>query len=136
MAKHSKTADLLKVLGQKAPTAEAAAASETFPKAAPQPRVKARIAKKSTPKPEHTRKAPAPTRGKAVQVYLHAEDEKIIRELAVWLAPHRKRINDSLVIKTALRAAKTGHEFLAAYDAAVQVDGRSRRSKGQSHHTT
>jgi hypothetical protein len=74
-----------------------------------------------------------PIRGKAVQVYLHAEDEKIIRELAVWLAPHRKRINDSLVIKTVLRAAKTGPELLAAYDAAVKVDGRTREKRRTRH---
>jgi ribosomal protein S4E len=47
---------------------------------------------------------------------------------AVWLAPHRKRINDSLVIKAVLRSAKTGHELLAAYDAAVKVDGRTRKT--------
>jgi hypothetical protein len=62
-----------------------------------------------------------------VQFYLHAEDEKLIREFVVWLAPHRKRINDSLVIKSVLRAAKTGTELLAAYDAAVKIDGRSRK---------
>lgn len=63
-------------------------------------------------------------RGKAIQFYLHTEDEKLIREFFVWLAPHRKRVNDSLVIKTVLRAAKTGPDFLAAYDKAVKVDGR------------
>jgi hypothetical protein len=67
--------------------------------------------------------APA-IRGKAIQFYLHSPDEKLIRDFAVWLAPHRKRINDSLVIKTVLRAAKTGPELLAAYDTAVKVDGR------------
>ena len=76
---------------------------------------------------------PPSVRGKAIQFYLHAPDEKLIREFAVWLAPHRKRINDSLVLKTVLRAAKTGPDLLAAYDAAVKVDGRTRR-KGRSGH--
>jgi len=67
------------------------------------------------------------TRGKPVQLYLHDEDQRLIRELAVWLAPHRKRINDSLIVKTALGAARTGPQLLAAYDDAVKVDGRTRR---------
>lgn len=131
MAKHSKTADLLKVLGGSG--AQTPQLPEATATASPEPRPKKAAAPKRTVvKREQPRKASAPVRGKAVQFYLHAEDEKIIRELAAWLAPHRKRINDSLVIKTALRAAKTGHEFLAAYDAAVQVDGRTRQNKGHS----
>lgn len=128
MAKNSKAADLLKLLGggnttapepeRQSPPAEPRPTKPTTPLAPPAPERPARPA--------------APVRGKAVQFYLHAEDEKIIRELAAWLAPHRKRINDSLVIKTALRVAKTGHEFLAAYDAAVRVDGRTRQNKGYS----
>jgi hypothetical protein len=74
-------------------------------------------------------------RGRKIDFYLHAEDEKLIREFAVWLAPHRKRINDSLVVKAVLRAAKTGPGLLAAYDAAVSVDGRSRLNKGRDRRT-
>jgi hypothetical protein len=115
MAKPNKTADLLKVLGQKAPAAVHRAA---------QPRHKAK------PRIEHPRTAaPAPIRGKAIQFYLHEQDQKLIHELSAWLASQRKRINDSLVIKTVLRAAKTGPELLAAYDAAVKVDGRTRQKR-------
>jgi hypothetical protein len=49
---------------------------------------------------------------------LHDEDQALIQEIAVWLLSHRKRINVSLVLKTVLRAAKTGPELLAAYDEA------------------
>jgi hypothetical protein len=62
---------------------------------------------------------------------LHDEDQKLIQELAVWLLSQRKRINSSLVVKTVLRAAKTGPELLAAYDEAVKIDGRlPRRAPG------
>jgi hypothetical protein len=57
-------------------------------------------------------------------MWLHTEDLKLIQELAVWLLSQRKRINTSLVVKTVLRAAKTGPELLAAYDEAVKVDAR------------
>jgi hypothetical protein len=57
-------------------------------------------------------------------MWLHEEDQKLIQELAVWLLSQRKRINSSLVVKTVLRAAKTGPALLAAYDEAVKVDAR------------
>ena len=135
MKKHSKTEDLLKILAQKTPHAPAAT-----PKPEPQasyarPKIqKTKPAEHPATSAGHPRpSAPPPVRGKAIQFYLHAPDEKLIREFAVWLAPHRKRINDSLVLKTVLRAAKTGPDLLAAYDAAVKVDGRTRR-KGRSEH--
>jgi hypothetical protein len=129
MAKHSsKTEDLLKVLGQKAPPQPA-----TPPPAerrATRPATPA--ARKTKPRIEHPRHAaPVPVRGKAIQFYLHEQDQKLIHELSAWLASQRKRINDSLVMKTVLRAAKTGPDLLAAYDAAVKVDGRT-RPKGHS----
>ena len=123
MAKHNKTQDLLKVLGQKAPTV----AQPATPTERRAPRPRAQAARKASPRVEHARiAAPAPIRGKAIQFYLHEQDQKLIHELSAWLASQRKRINDSLVLKTVLRAAKTGPELLAAYDAAVKVDGRTR----------
>jgi hypothetical protein len=124
MTKHSKDAGLLKILrqnepslsvppGAKAPSTSIASASE-----APAHR-KART----------THAAPPAIRGKAKQLWLHDEDERLIRELAVWLAPHRKRINDSLVIKAVLWAAKTGPELLEGYDRALTGDGRRPRPK-------
>ena len=131
MAKSNKIADLLKVLGQKTPSLEPDRQAEAPKRAiasapmrlptARKPKAKAAVRRQATPSQR--------TRGKAVQLYLHDEDEKLIRELAVWLAPHRKRINDSLVVKTALRAVKTGPEVLAAYDDAVKVDGRTRQKR-------
>lgn len=59
-----------------------------------------------------------------MHIWLHAEDQKLIQELAVWLLSQRKRINTSLVLKTVLRAAKTGPQLLAAYDEAVKIDAR------------
>jgi len=64
---------------------------------------------------------PSTAHGKAIQFYLHESDEKLIREFAVWLSPHRKRINDSLVIKAVLRTAKTGPGLLAGYDEGIAL---------------
>jgi hypothetical protein len=129
MPKSSKAADLLKVLGQKTPSLETPPKPAAATPTATQGRTPKRRARKTTGVPVVQDRAAAPgrTRGKPVQLYLHDEDQRLIRELAVWLAPHRKRINDSLIVKTALRAAKTGPELLAAYDDAVKVDGRTRR---------
>lgn len=123
MKPRSKAADLLKVLGQKSVAPTAAKPKAT----APERRDTARGTETRSPDRQRARNRTAPQtiRGKAIQFYLHAPDEKLIREFAVWLAPHRKRINDSLVIKTVLRATKAGPELLAAYDAAVKVDGRT-----------
>src|ERR1039458_7650799 len=122
MPKHNKTADLLKVLGGKV----VSNAKPPVPKAIPPSR--------PAPKPRHQKPAPrntaplargrAAVRGRDVHVWLHAEDQKLIQELAVWLLSQRKRINTSLVLKTVLRAAKTGPHLLAAYDEAIKVDAR------------
>lgn len=126
MNARNKAADLLKVLGQKTAPATPAKAKPLTREHRDQARdERSRSSGRLKPKTRSFGTVPLPIRGKAIQFYLHAPDEKLIREFAVWLAPHRKRINDSLVIKTVLRAAKTGPEFLAAYDAAVKVDGRT-----------
>lgn len=76
---------------------------------------------------------PPPRRGKAVQFWMHQADEKLIREFAASLAPHRKRINDSLMIKMALRVAKKrpAAELLVAYDEAIKNDGRGGAKKSK-----
>jgi hypothetical protein len=128
MAKNNKAADLLKLLGQKASTA----APAVKPSAAPTtPRLSAR-AGHSTGRTKRPQPPSAPLkrgRGKAIQFYLHEADEKLIREFAVWLAPHRKRINDSLVVKAVLRAATTGPELLAAYDEGLAVSKAHQKEK-------
>jgi hypothetical protein len=134
MTKHDKSADLLKILGQKDLAPKRPDEGAAAPEQGTAPRSAAGSQKKRA-KPQAPAVGPSqashkqPVRGKAVQFYLHEADEKLIRELAVWLLPHRKRINDSLVIKTVLRAAKTGPDLLAAYDAAVKVDGRTRQNR-------
>ena len=125
MQKHSKAADLLKVLSAKI----ASDARPPMPKANPMSRVVLRTApKRRAPKrvlpPAVSQARRRTVRGRPVQFWLHDEDQKLIQELAIWLLSQRKRINSSLVVKTILRAAKTGPELLAAYDKAVKVDGR------------
>ena len=122
MAKNSKQQDLLRVLGQRAPA---------FAPAAPKAARTAPERRSPLPRTERTHKPVAPRgiRGMAIQLYLHPEDKKLIRELSLWLLAHRKRINDSLVIKSILRAAKTGPGLLAGYDDAITVDGRLRARK-------
>jgi hypothetical protein len=88
--------------------------------------------------PEPTRKgtrrkdasaAPASRVGKPVQFWLHDEDRQIVRELAAYLAGQGIRSTDSMVIRAALRTAKTGAELLGAYRQAAQLDGRLKQHK-------
>jgi hypothetical protein len=128
MAKNTKAADLLKLLGRKAPTAPPAA-KPPAPPVASSARAEHSTSRKERPQ---TRSVPVKgSHGKAIQFYLHDADQKLIREFAVWLAPHRKRINDSLVVKAVLRAAKTGPELLAAYDDGLAVTKAHQKRK---HH--
>ena len=125
MKKSSKTADLLKVLGGKI-------ASNPKPvPVKPRPATRAATPPPTRPHPQKRRPARSPVpakksfaRGKDVHIWLHDEDQRLIQELAVWLLSQRKRINSSLVLKTVLRAAKTGPDLLAAYDEAIKVDAR------------
>jgi|SRR5271155_420831 len=91
------------------------------------------------PKPRNNAKrraaATAPLKskgGKPAQFWLHDEDRRLVRELAAWLAGQGVRSTDSLVIRAALRTAKTGGEFLEAYRHASQLDGRLKRHKDES----
>jgi hypothetical protein len=76
-----------------------------------------------------TRTMPSGQAGKASLIYFHPEDKKIIRELAAWFAGQGVMINDSLVIKSVLRAARPGGELLAAYQNALQSDQRFKRQQ-------
>ena len=69
-------------------------------------------------------KQPKSRPGKAVQFWMHAEDTQLVRELSAWLAGQGVRPSDSLVIRAALRYAKTGNAFLEAYRQASALDGR------------
>lgn len=67
--------------------------------------------------------------GSPVQFWFHEEDRRLLRELAAWLAGQGLRPTDSMVIRAAIRAAKTGGEFLQAYRQASELDGRLKRHK-------
>jgi hypothetical protein len=135
MPKSSKAADLLRVLGgQKTALTDPPMEKQDAPQTVGAPLKTTRQAPPMPKKGIKQSHAPASrpvkvVRGKAIQFYLHEGDEKLIREFAAWLAPHRKRINDSLVVKAVLRAAKTGPALLAAYDEAVAIDGRTKVHK-------
>ena len=122
MPKHNKTADLLKVLGGKMASNAKLSAPRTIPASRPAP--KPRPQKAAPRNTAASARGRAAVRGRDIHIWLHDEDQKLIQELAVWLLSQRKRINTSLVLKTVLRAAKTGPHLLAAYDEAVKVDAR------------
>jgi hypothetical protein len=67
--------------------------------------------------------------GKPVQFWLHDEDRRLVRELAAWLAGQGERPTDSMVIRAALRMAKTDPDLLKAYRQASQLDGRLKQHK-------
>jgi hypothetical protein len=105
------------------------------PEAAPQPTAETVV----RPKPrDNTRRhaaakaLPQSKGGKPVQFWLHDEDRRLVRELAAWLAGQGVRSTDSLVIRAALRTAKTGGEFFEAYRHASQLDGRLKPHKNES----
>jgi len=108
------------------------AAIQRTPTAAPEPPSVA-IAGPAPPRKasQRTAEAPATSRvGKAVTFWLHDEDRKLIRELAAWLAGQGLRPTDSMVIRSALRMAKTGADLLEAYREAAQLDGRLKQRNG------
>jgi hypothetical protein len=84
----------------------------------------------AAPEPEPAPAAPAKASarsGKPVQFWLHEADRRLIRELAAWLAGQGIRSTDSMVVRAALRMAKTGPAFLNAYKDAAALDGRLKR---------
>jgi hypothetical protein len=58
---------------------------------------------------------------------MHDEDRKLVRELSAWLAGQGIRPTDSMVIRAALRLARTGDSLLEAYWEAAKLDGRIKR---------
>ncbi len=105
--------ELLAAIQRKAPTSaapiEQVAPESTPPIAAEPPSKRGRV-------------------GRAVQFWMHEEDRRILRELSAWLAGQGVRASDSLVIRTALRSAKTGSELLEACREAAKLDGRLKAS--------
>ncbi len=122
-SKPSNVNNLLGAIQRKAPSSPAAAAEppRKEPAAAEVPRKAARRADAPA--------APISRIGKPVQFWLHEEDRRLVRELAAWLAGQGIRPTDSLVIRAALRMAKTGGELLDAARQSAQLDGRLKQRK-------
>jgi hypothetical protein len=112
---------LLAAIQRKAPGAQVPAV--------PEPQAHATDEKPETHRkePRPVVEKPKPRKGKQRQVWFHAEDEKLVRELAAWLAGQGVRPTDSLVIRSALRTVQTGTAFLQAYRTAAELDGRLKK---------
>jgi hypothetical protein len=118
--------DLLAAISRKMP--EAAPPAPAVIELPAEPKVEGPVKRK----PE---KATAPTAakkpkskiGRAVQFWMHDEDTQLVRELSAWLAGQGVRPSDSMVIRAALRYAKTGSGLLEAYWQASRLDGRLKR---------
>jgi hypothetical protein len=67
--------------------------------------------------------------GRPIQFWLHDEDRRIVREVYAWLAGQGIRATDSIIIRAALRTAKTGSTFLEACQQALQADGRLKENR-------
>ena len=80
--------------------------------------------KQERPAAPSAEKKPKSKIGKAVQFWMHDEGTQLVRELSAWLAGQGVRPSDSMVIRAALRYAKTGNALLEAYRQASKLDGR------------
>jgi hypothetical protein len=124
-SKSSNESSLLAAIQRKAPSAPPAAAPVITP-------VDSATSAVSRRKPAQRSEPISITKsrvGKPVQFWLHDEDRQIVRELAAWLAGQGIRTTDTMVIRSALRMAKTGGELLDAARQASQLDGRLKQHK-------
>jgi hypothetical protein len=120
-AKASNVNNLLAAIQRKTPSS---------PAPAPEPPLKQTAVSVTEPEPPRRAAAVPKSRvGKPVQFWLHDEDRRLVRELAAWLAGQGLRSTDSLIIRSALRTAKTGGELLEAYRQAAQLDGMLKQHK-------
>jgi hypothetical protein len=120
----SNVTSLLAAIQRKGPSSpEASAAPMTAAESEP--------SRKTSRRASAAAAAPASRVGKPVQFWLHDEDRQLVRELAAWLAGQGIRSTDSMVIRAALRTAKTGGELLDAYRQAAQLDGRLKQHKAE-----
>jgi len=124
--KTSNVNKLIAAIQRKAPTAP-----QPTPEIAPAKTVAAREAQPHRKAARRAEPAAASKSrvGKPVQFWLHDEDRKLVRELAAWLAGQGIRTTDTMVIRSALRMAKTGGELLEAARQASQLDGRLKQHK-------
>lgn len=96
---------------------------------APEPSANAAAGRRKPAKRAEPIPMPKSRVGKPVQFWLHDEDRRLVRELAAWLAGQGIRTTDTMVIRSALRMAKTGGELLDAARQASQLDGRLKQHK-------
>ena len=80
------------------------------------------------PGPE-TPATPRRQAGKFSSIYLNEQDQRLLRELSVWFAAQGLRINDTLVLRAALRAARPGSDLLAAYEESLKADRRYKETR-------
>jgi hypothetical protein len=92
------------------PTTRLPAEDKPLPKSTGEANHASAEPKKSLPK-----KAGKGRIGKPVQFWMHDDDRRLVRELSAWLAGQGVRPSDSMVVRAALRFAKTGGAFLEAY---------------------
>ena len=126
--------DLLAAIQRKAPSN---VASESVTTPIEQPNNEAAAVAVANVQPEPSiraarRAAPVERKnrvGKPVQFWLHDEDRR--RSLGTGCVVGRSGVSltDSLIIRAALRTAKTGGELLNAYREAAQLDGRLKQHK-------
>ena len=83
----------------------------------------------TTPAPGTTTPRARPP-GRFSSIYLNEQDQRLLRDLSLWFAGHGLRINDTLVLRIALRAARPGSALLAAYEEAVKSDRRFKKTQG------
>jgi hypothetical protein len=69
-------------------------------------------------------KAKAGKSGKGIHFYFTEQDTARIRVLAAFLSAQGVRVNDSLIVKTALRVAEPNNALLAACQEAQKADRR------------
>ncbi len=98
----------------------------------PRPPAPPASVKRSEAKLQPPQKPAVRPSGRFSSIYLNPEDEKIIRETALWCTGQGLRINDSLIVRVALRMLHTGSEFIAAYQEAVKSDRRSKKIRSIS----
>lgn len=64
--------------------------------------------------------------GRPMNLYLHPDDLRRIRELAAYIAKRGFRVSDSQVVKAALRVARENDAFVNAFEDALTSDARFR----------
>jgi hypothetical protein len=117
--------DLLAAIKRQPTEASPAIIEVEVPQSEPLPAEKP--LKRAVKKPKITDRETGGRKGKQTQFWLHDVDRKLIRELSAWLAGQGLRPTDSMIIRAALRMAKTGGGLIEAYWEAAKVDGRLKR---------